>query len=72
MKNDYGTGGFTQWFYFRVQNTRKGQTYRFNLVNFMKPDSTYNKGMKPLIYSVKDADLTKIGWQRDGFNIAYY
>ena len=38
----------------------------------MKPDSNYNQGMKPLIYSVKEAEQNKIGWQRDGFNIAYY
>ena len=38
----------------------------------MKPDSNYNQGMKPLIYSVKEAELCKVGWQRDGFNIAYY
>jgi len=29
-------------------------------------------GMKPVIYSVKDADKNGIGWQRDGNNIAYY
>jgi hypothetical protein len=38
----------------------------------MKPDSNYNQGMKPLIYSTKEADKSKIGWHRDGFNIAYY
>lgn len=38
----------------------------------MKPDSTYTNGMRPLIYSVKEAEATGIGWQRDGFNIAYY
>jgi hypothetical protein len=38
----------------------------------MKPESTYNLGMKPLIYSVKDAEKNGIGWQRDGSNIAYY
>lgn len=72
LKNDYGTGGFTQWYYFKVQNTRKNHTYRFNIVNLMKPDSTYTNGMRPLIYSVKEAEATGIGWQRDGFNIAYY
>jgi cytosolic carboxypeptidase protein 2/3 len=36
--------------------------YRFNLVNMMKPDSTYNMGMKPLIYSVKEAEKNNIGW----------
>jgi len=28
----------------------------------MKPDSTYNKGMRPLTYSLADAEETKIGW----------
>ena len=42
------------------------------MVNMMKPDSNYNQGMKPLIYSEKEAEINKIGWQRDGFNIAYY
>ena len=55
LKNDYGTNGFTQWYFFRIQNTRKHKVYRFNIVNFMKPDSNYNQGMKPLIYSVKEA-----------------
>ena len=62
LKNDYGTLGFTQWYYFKVQNTRKDQVYRFNIVNLMKPESTYNLGMKPLIYSVKDAEKNGIGW----------
>ena len=51
---------------------RKDKTYRFNIVNFMKPDSNYNQGMRPLIYSMKDAEQNKIGWQRDGINISYY
>lgn len=72
MKNDYGTNGYTQWYYFKVMNTRKDKTYRFNIVNLMKPDSTYNLGMKPVVYSVKEAEKNNLGWYRDGFNIAYY
>jgi len=72
LKNDYSTNGFTQWYFFRMQNTRKDKVYRFNIVNLMKPDSNYNQGMKPLIYSVKEAESNQIGWSRDGFNIAYY
>lgn len=72
LKNDYGTNGFTQWYFFKVSNTKKDRVYRFNIVNLMKPDSNYNQGMKPLIYSVKEAEQSQIGWQRDGFNIAYY
>lgn len=72
LKNDYGTNGYTQWYYFRIQNTRKDVKYRINIVNLMKPDSNYNHGMKPLIYSVKNAEQKGIGWYRDGQNIAYY
>ena len=38
----------------------------------MKPDSTYQKGMRPLVYSLKEAESTNVGWQRDCQNIAYY
>jgi len=38
----------------------------------MKPESTYNHGMKPLVYSAKEAEINNIGWYRDGYNIAYY
>ena len=62
LKNDYGTSGFTQWYYFKVSNTRRGETYKFNIVNLMKNESTYQLGMKPLIYSSKDAEQNKIGW----------
>ena len=55
-----------------MQNTRKDVKYRFNIVNLMKPDSNYNQGMKPLIYSTKMAEEQKVGWYRDGLNIAYY
>ena len=65
LKNDYGTQSFTQWYYFRISNTRKNTTYRFHIVNFMKPDSTYNKGMRPLVYSLKEADISQIGWHRE-------
>ena len=38
----------------------------------MKPDSNYNMGMKPLVYSKIEAEEHEMGWYRDGFNIAYY
>lgn len=72
MKSDQNTSGHTQWFYFSVANTRKDVEYRFNIINMMKPDSLYNSGMKPLIYSEKQAKLKKIGWYRDGYDICYY
>jgi hypothetical protein len=55
-----------------VKNTRANKKYRFNIVNLIKPESNYNQGMKPLLYSCKKADKEGLGWYRDGSNIAYY
>lgn len=38
-----------------MANTRMNQEYRFNIINLLKPDSLYNLGMRPLIYSEKTA-----------------
>jgi hypothetical protein len=54
LKYDYGTTNYTQWFYFSVKNTRKDVRYKFNIINLVKPDSSYNQGMKPLLYSKLD------------------
>ncbi|XP_055996459.1 cytosolic carboxypeptidase 2-like isoform X25 [Ostrea edulis] len=72
LRYDLYTNKHTQWFYFRVSNTRANKTYRFTIVNFMKSDSLYNDGMKPLIYSEKNAQQKKIGWVRGGGDIKYY
>jgi cytosolic carboxypeptidase protein 2/3 len=45
MQNDVNTRGHTQWFYFRVMNTRAKQTIKFNILNFAKDDSLFNYGM---------------------------
>ncbi|XP_074660081.1 uncharacterized protein LOC141912655 [Tubulanus polymorphus] len=72
LRNDLYTKKHTQWFYFRVTNTRANVKYRFNIVNFMKSDSLYNNGMKPLMYSERRAMDGKIGWTRSGSDIKYY
>ena len=72
LKPDYNTRGYTQWYYFRVSNTRPGKLYRFNIINLMKPDSLYNHGMRPLVYSDSDARRTGRGWVRGGNDICYY
>lgn len=53
LQNDVNTVGHTQWFFFRVQNTKKDLEVQFNILNLAKPDSLFNHGMKPLIYSEK-------------------
>lgn len=72
LQNDVNTVGHTQWFFFRVQNTTKNMEVKFNMLNLAKPDSLFNHGMKPLIYSEKKVDEEGVGWFRDGYNIGYY
>lgn len=72
LKPDYNTRGNTQWFYFSMSNTRAGACYKINLVNMIKPDSLYNYGMKPCVYSKVEAEKFKRGWRRDGQDICYY
>ncbi|CAE7514428.1 AGBL3, partial [Symbiodinium pilosum] len=72
LNPDYNTKSHTQWYFFRVGNTRKGPEYRFNILNMVKPTSVYNEGMRPLRYSSIDAATKGIGWARCGDRIAYY
>ncbi|TNV86432.1 hypothetical protein FGO68_gene10605 [Halteria grandinella] len=73
LKTDTNSSSnYTQWFYFRVSNTRKDKQYTFHITNFVKPDSLFNNGMKPLIYSRKESDISNQGWTRAGEDIAYY
>ena len=72
LKPDYNTRGYTQWYYFRIGNTRAGKTYRFNIINMMKPDSLYNHGMRPVVYSEIEAKRSGKGWYRGGADICYY
>jgi hypothetical protein len=37
-----------------------------------KPDSLYNHGMRPLVYSKREATSSQIGWLRSGYDIRYY
>ena len=55
-----------------LQNMRADVKYRFSIVNFTKPDSLYNCGMKPVLYSKAEADRHFVGWTRVGDNIRYY
>ena len=72
LKPDHGTTNITQWFYFRLGNTRKYRTYQLHIVNFQKPESSFNDGMKVLLYSKKYAEQRNMGWIRIGEDISYY
>ncbi|XP_051031819.1 cytosolic carboxypeptidase 3 [Phodopus roborovskii] len=72
VRPDLFTNKHTQWYYFQVTNTQAETVYRFTIVNFTKPASLYNRGMRPLFYSEKEAKIHNIGWQRIGDQIKYY
>lgn len=56
LQNDINTNGHTQWFFFRVGNTRQGHSVKFNILNLAKPDSLYNEGMRVLSFSQLSRD----------------
>ncbi|NXI94423.1 CBPC2 carboxypeptidase, partial [Psophia crepitans] len=72
LRPDLYTAKHTQWFYFRVQNTRRDPLYRFTIANLVKPKSLYGEGMRPLLYSQRDAQSHGIGWRRVGTDVHYY
>ena len=49
-------------------------TVKFNILNFTKPDSLFNYGMKISIYSHKKAheEHNGAGWYKGGERISYY
>lgn len=49
-----------------------GVSYRFTIINLMKRTSLYNLGLKPLLYSEREAQLRQVGWHRVGKDIRYY
>ncbi|XP_033371209.1 cytosolic carboxypeptidase 2 [Parus major] len=72
LRPDLYTAKHMQWFYFRVQNTRREPLYRFTIVNMAKPKSLYGQGLQPLLYSQQDAQSRGIGWRRMGTDVCYY
>jgi hypothetical protein len=72
LNPDFSTGTFTQWYFFRITNTRKGRIYQFTIKNYQKSNSLYNQGMMPLMYSRKEYEKHKRSWQRTGEDIFYY
>lgn len=62
LQNDINTNGHTQWFFFRVGNTRQRQKVKFNMLNLAKSDSLYNYGMKVLCFSEKEKEKSGREW----------
>ncbi|XP_074098473.1 cytosolic carboxypeptidase 1 isoform X4 [Cotesia typhae] len=69
---DVNSGSRHQWFYFEVSNMETNIPYTFNIVNCEKANSQFNFGMKPILFSVIEAQLGRPGWVRTGTDICYY
>ncbi len=51
LRPDTNTHGHTLWYYFRVRNTRKANSVRFNIKNLTKPNALYKIGKRPYVFS---------------------
>ena len=61
-----------QWFYFQVVHAVASVPYTISIVNFVKPESLYQEGMRPLLYSRIDEKKSSKGWFRVGEKIEYF
>ncbi|KAL4450839.1 hypothetical protein ABPG74_011681 [Tetrahymena malaccensis] len=71
MRPDTNTKGHQSWFYFKISNTKANQTVRFNICNFQKKRSLYQRGLKPYVLSQKDKDQFGQIWKQGGSNVYY-
>ncbi|GAB1600068.1 cytosolic carboxypeptidase 1-like isoform X2 [Argonauta hians] len=72
LNSDINVNNHHQWFYFEVSNMKAGVAYKFNIINCEKFNSQFNAGMKPVLFSVKEALAGRPYWFRAGKNICYY
>eukprot|EP01012_Entosiphon_sulcatum_P050146 TRINITY_DN6891_c0_g1_i1.p1 TRINITY_DN6891_c0_g1~~TRINITY_DN6891_c0_g1_i1.p1 ORF type:complete len:920 (-),score=130.56 TRINITY_DN6891_c0_g1_i1:96-2855(-) len=56
------------WFFFGISNATQG-TYTFNILNFGKGGSQFNRGQRPLLFSRKAYAQSGLGWRRCGRDI---
>ncbi|XP_077988802.1 cytosolic carboxypeptidase 1-like isoform X2 [Glandiceps talaboti] len=72
LNSDINCNHHHQWFYFELSGMKADEPYRFNIVNCEKPNSQFNFGMQPLMYSVREAVESHPSWTRVGFDMCYY
>ena len=72
LHNDTNTSGYTQWFFFRISNIKKGKKINLNIMNFLRKKTKYSNGIKIWCYSRKDSEINKIGWHHTTEEVKYY
>ena len=67
MRIDSNTVGHLQWFNFRAFTIQKRKV-KFNICNFKKNKTLYQRGMKPYVqcYSAEGSD-----WVQGGLNVKF-
>ena len=71
LHNDTNTSGYTQWFFFRISNVKKGKTLNLNIMNFLRKTTKYCNGLKIWVYSRKNSEINKIGWHHTTEDVKY-
>ncbi|XP_069979265.1 cytosolic carboxypeptidase 1 isoform X2 [Penaeus vannamei] len=72
LNADVNSSHHHQWFYFEVSNMEPHTPYVFNIINNEKPNSEFNYGMKPVMFSVCEAMKGRGAWVRTGVDICYH
>ena len=72
LHNDTNTSGYTQWFFFRISNTKKGKKINLSIMNFLRKKTKYSNGIKIWCYSRKNSDINKVGWHHTNEEVKYY
>ncbi len=72
LTNDSNTTGYTQWFFFRVSNTKKNKKVNFSIMNLLRKKSKYENGIKIWYYSQKENIEKKTGWHHTNEEVKYY
>ena len=72
LHNDTNTSGYTQWFFFRVSNTKKGKKVNLNIMNLLRKRTKYSNGIKIWCYSKKKSENDRIGWHHTTEDVNYY
>ncbi len=74
LSPDVNSNKHHNWFYFQVSNMMGGDhyPYTFNIINYEKANSQLNFGMRPVMFSVKEAMSGRPHWKRIGNDICYY
>lgn len=72
LNADVNSSHHYQWFYFEVSNMEANTPYVFNIINNEKPNSEFNFGMKPVMFSVQEAMEGRGMWVRTGYDICYH